>query len=254
MHLGKTFFVSWLMLSVGACDTSRSKAPEPSVSSTEAERQALAPATPKAPSPDPGAAANGAPALTRTFEADAAGLAPAGFSFGRTGNGRPGQWLVRAEPGAPSGGNVLVQMDSDATSFRFPVAVMNDPVVRDVRVSVRCKMLAGKVDQACGLVARYRDEGNYVITRANALENNIRLYTVKSGERDEIASHDVGVTPNVWHEYRLDIRAEHLEVFWDGQRVLDHHDSTFTGPGRTGVWTKADSITYFDDFKVEPLQ
>ena len=59
---------------------------------------------------------------------------------------------------------------------------------------------------------------------------------------------------NAWHECRLDVRGDHLEVFWDSQRVIDHHDGTFAGEGRAGMWTKADSITYFDDLKVEPLQ
>ncbi|HEX6277196.1 MAG TPA: hypothetical protein VFZ53_29345 [Polyangiaceae bacterium] len=148
---------------------------------------------------------------------------------------------------------MLAQLDADDTDFRFPVAVASDPSVRDVRVSVRCKMVSGRVDQACGLVARYADENNYFITRANALENNVRLYTVRSGKRSQLASFDGPITANVWHEYRFDVRGEHLEVYWDGKRVLDHHDGTFTGVGRAGLWTKADSVTYFDDFVVEAL-
>lgn len=191
---------------------------------------------------------------TRSFEDDAPDAAPPGFSFGLTGRGAVGRWTVKAEPGAPSGSNVLAQLDPDKTNFRFPIAVADEPVLKNVRVSVRCKMISGRVDQACGLVARYRDQNNYFITRANALEGNIRLYTIVDGERDEIASHDVEVTANVWHEYRLDVRGDHLEVFWNGQRVIEHHDATFTDAGRAGLWTKADSVTYFDDFKVEPLQ
>jgi hypothetical protein len=148
---------------------------------------------------------------------------------------------------------VLAQLDADDTDNRFPVAVANEPSLRDVRVSVRCKMVSGRVDQACGLVARYRDENNYFITRSNALENNIRLYTVQGGQRHQLASWSGTVTPNAWHEYRLEIRGDHLVVFWDGRKVIDHHDSTFTDAGRVGVWTKADSVTYFDDLRAEPL-
>ena len=114
-------------------------------------------------------------------------------------------------------------------------------------------MLSGRVDQACGLVARYVDENNYLVTRANALENNVRLYTVKDGRRDELASFDATVSPAVWHEYGFDLRGEQLQVFWDGKRVLDHRDSTFTGAGLAGVWTKSDSVTYFDDLVVQSL-
>lgn len=241
-----------LTLVLGACRASSSQAPEGAPSSTA--QTSVAEPAPAAPEPAPSPAPDQAAAKSWSFDEEAADGAPSDFSFGLTGRGALGRWVIKAEPGAPSGSNVLAQLDPDKTSFRFPVAVANEPVLRDVRVSVRCKMVSGRVDQACGLVARYRDQNNYLITRANALEGNIRLYTVKDGERDEVASHDVKVTANVWHEYRLDVRGDHLEVFWDGQRVVDHHDSTFTDAGRAGLWTKADSVTYFDDFKVEPLR
>jgi hypothetical protein len=96
-----------------------------------------------------------------------------------------GRWLVRVMPDAPGGKNVLVQADDDSTRDRYPVAVADEPILRDLRVSVRCKPLAGKVDQACGLVFRYRDENNYYITRANVLEDNVRLYYVKNGKRQQ---------------------------------------------------------------------
>jgi len=164
-----------------------------------------------------------------------------------------GRWVVRAEADAPSKPNVLAQLDADRTDYRFPIAVSAEPGLRDVRVTVRCKAVSGKVDEACGLVARYRDENNYYVTRANALEDNIRLYFVRDGSREQLASWSGKVTPNVWHEYRFELRGDHLEVAWDGQKVLDHHDSTFADAGRAGVWTKADSVTYFDDLKIEAL-
>ncbi|MBI5536490.1 MAG: DUF1080 domain-containing protein [Deltaproteobacteria bacterium] len=126
-----------------------------------------------------------------------------------------------------------------------------EPALRDVRVSVRCKMVSGKVDQACGLVARYRDESNYYVTRANALEDNVRLYVVKDGKRKQLESWSGKVPQNAWHACRFEIRGDHLEVWWNGQKLLDHHDSTFAESGRAGVWTKADSVTYFDDLRIE---
>jgi len=98
------------------------------------------------------------------FDADAANAPPAGFLFGRTGSGRPGNWVIRVESDAPSAPNVLAQIDRDETDYRFPVAVAADPILRDVRLSVKCKPVAGKVDQACGLVFRYRDENSYYLT------------------------------------------------------------------------------------------
>jgi len=190
---------------------------------------------------------------TWDFDMNQVDEAPEGFSFARTGTGRVGRWVVRAEKGAPSGANVLAQLDNDATDFRFPLAVANEPKLRDLRLSVRCKLVTGTVDQACGLVVRYQDENNYYLTRANALEQNVRFYKVVNGNRQQLASWDGSVISGVWHELRVDAQADHFTVFWDGQPALNVRDQAFSTAGNVGVWTKADSVTYFDDLHVEPL-
>jgi hypothetical protein len=187
------------------------------------------------------------------FDGDTPGAPPTGFSFGRTGGGKPGSWIVKADPDAPSKPNVLAQVEADGTDNRFPVAVANEPSLRDVRLSVKCKPMSGSVDQACGLVFRYRDENNYYLTRANALENNVRLYHVKDGQRRQFEGWNGTVTGKAWHELRVDARGDHFEVYWDGKRVIDGHDRTFPDAGKVGVWTKADSVTYFDDLAAAPL-
>jgi hypothetical protein len=185
-----------------------------------------------------------------SFDADRSGEPPSGFSFGRTGSGRVGRWVVRAEKDAPSGTNVLAQVDEDNTSYRFPIAVANEPSLQNLRLSVRCKPISGKVDQACGLVFRYRDENNYYVTRANALEDNIRLYYVLKGKRVQIGTWDGRVTRGSWHELRVDVCGDQIEIYWDGKKVIDARDTTFGDPGKVGAWTKADSATYFDDLTV----
>jgi hypothetical protein len=190
---------------------------------------------------------------TFNFDGDKVGAPPAGFSFGRTGDGRPGRWIVQAAPDAPSKPNVLAQVDTDATDFRFPVAVADGPSLKDLRLSVKCKPVAGEVDQACGLVWRYRDAGNYYVARANADENNVRLYYVKGGRRRQIAGWDGTVQTGVWHTLGVEARADGVVVFFDGRKVMEKKDATFGEAGKVGVWTKADSVTYFDDLTVEPL-
>src|SRR6185503_16885051 len=118
---------------------------------------------------------------TWSFDKDKADATPPGFAFGRTGDGKVGTWVIKAIKDAPSAGNVLAQTDADSTDDRFPVAVGNKPELVDVALSVKCKPVSGKVDQACGLVVRYQDADNYYLTRANALENNVRFYYVKGG-------------------------------------------------------------------------
>ena len=246
-------FLVILAAVIVACKGASTGTPEASAPPKTEPPPTAVPATSSLTASPPAGSPGDTAARTFAFDADAGDKPPAGFAFGRTGSGAPGRWIVKSEAGSPSGANVLAQLDADATSFRFPIAVATAPRASDVRVSVRCKMVSGRVDQVCGLVARYADENNYLITRANALENNIRLYTVKGGRRDQIASADVRVTAGQWHAYRFEARGDRLEVFWDGKRVLEHRDSTFTDAGLSGVWTKADSVPYFDDLAIEAL-
>ena len=191
-------------------------------------------------------------AKTWRFDSDKPEMAPAGFAFGRTGGGREGRWVVRAEKDAPSAPNVLAQVDTDATEYRFPVA-FTGPEMNDLRLSVKCKPVAGKVDQGCGLVFRLKDADNYYLTRANALEDNVRLYHVVKGSRRQFAGWNGKVASGVWHELAVEAQGDHFQVFFNGKKVIDAHDKTFTEAGKIGVWTKADSVIYFDDLSVQPL-
>lgn len=191
-------------------------------------------------------------AETWNFDKEAVNAPPSHFVFGRTGRGAPGRWIVQAVDDAPSPRDVLAQTDADATDYRFPVAVAEEPTLDDVIARVRCKPVSGRVDQACGLVFRYQDENNYYVARANALEGNVNLYYVKDGDRRKIGGWRGPVPSDIWQDLGIEARGDHIVVSFDGNKVVDVHDETFTQPGRVGLWTKADSVTYFDDLTVEP--
>ena len=192
-------------------------------------------------------------AVTWNFDAASAGSQPPGFSFVRTGSGRPGRWVVRPAPDAPSGPNVLAQEDDDPTDYRFPIAVEDSASFKDVNLSVRCKPVDGKVDRACGIVWRYRDENNYYLARANALEDNVRFYYVENGRRREVKGWNGKVTSGAWHELRAEMRGNTVHVYFDGTKVIDASDARFPTAGKVGVWTKADSRTQFDNLTATPL-
>jgi hypothetical protein len=160
---------------------------------------------------------------------------------------------VRAEADAPSAPNVLAQTDADPTDYRFPVAVADAPTARDLELAVRCKQVSGHVDQGCGLVFRFRDFDNYYLTRANALESSVCFYFVKGGRRKSVTCWNGPVKSGVWHDYRVTAQGDHIEISWDGAKVIDRKDTTFTDAGRVGLWTKADSVIEFDDLSVKPL-
>jgi hypothetical protein len=187
-----------------------------------------------------------------SFDKEAGGASPTGFAFGRTGGGAEGKWVVKAEKDAPSPPNVLAQLDADNTDYRFPVA-FTGPELKDLRLSVKCKQVSGKVDQGCGLVFRFKDPDNYYITRANALENNVRLYHVVKGRRIQFAGWNGQVKSGVWHDLAVEAKGDHFQVFFDGKKVMDAHDKTFADAGKVGLWTKADSVIYFDDLTASPL-
>jgi hypothetical protein len=190
---------------------------------------------------------------TWDFQGDAVGTAPAGFSFGRTGQGREGRWVVVLDSTAPAGDHVLAQTDQDDTDYRFPVAVADTPSLKDLRLEVRCKPVSGRTDQACGLVFRYRDPDNYYVARANALEDNVNLYHVVKGQRRQIKGWNGKVSGNAWHTLAVEARGDRLRVFWEGKQIVDVKDDTLGDAGKVGVWTKADSVTYFDALTATPL-
>jgi len=188
---------------------------------------------------------------TFTFDGEPVGGPPKGFEFGRTGGGREGKWIIKADQDAPSPPNVLAQTDTDRTDYRFPVA-FTGPEMKDLRLSVKCKPVSGKVDQGCGLVFRLKDANNYYITRANALEDNVRLYHVVKGKRIQFAGWNGAVKSGVWHDLAVEANGDGFRVFFDGNKVIDAHDKTFPEAGKFGLWTKADSVIYFDDLTVTP--
>src|SRR2546422_530281 len=107
-------------------------------------------------------------------------------------------------------------------------------------------------DQGCGIVWRLKDKDNYYITRANALEDNVHLYHTVNGRRVKFAGWNGKVTSGVWHELAMEMVGNHIQVFFDGNKVIDDHDDTFKDAGKFGVWTKADSIIQFDDLRATP--
>ena len=154
---------------------------------------------------------------------------------------------------------VFAQVSTDRTASRFPLAILDRPDVRDGELSVKFKPVAGKEDQSAGLVFRYRDPNNYYVVRANALEKNVVLYKVQEGRRipltpkgKPVNTYGVAhqVRPNAWNILKVTFKGPSFSVYYDHRRILQLTDWTYTGPGKVGLWTKADSVTYFDNFRL----
>ena len=182
-------------------------------------------------------------AETIDFEQDATGAAPSGWVCGTTGRGSP-HWAVELDASAPSKPNVLKQ-SGNAT---FPYCARMGIAIANGFVEVKFNPLQGREDQAGGLMWRWANGENYYVARANALENNVSIYYTTRGTRHTIKYVDAPVASNQWHTLRAEFDGKRAKIILDGKQYLDVQDEHILGAGAVGVWTKADSVTAFDDF------
>ena len=177
------------------------------------------------------------------FDEAKAGALPPGWTCGVTGRGSP-MWAVARDASAPSQPNVLRQSGAG----RFPWCVKKNVSVADGFVEVKFRPEHGKEDQAGGVVWRWLDGDNYYVARANALENNVSLYYTAGGRRNTLKYVDAPVPSGVWHTLRVEFSGMRIRVILNGHAAIELEDAHITAAGAVGVWTKADSVTAFDDF------
>jgi len=186
------------------------------------------------------------------FDSGPVGRAPSGWTFAVTNSRAASGWEIRKDQTAPTQPYVLAQV-SNGAGDRCPLAIYNDLTLRDGDVSVRIKPVSGREDQAGGLVFRYRDPDNYYLARENALTRNVAVFKVENGQSRQITTaipHDI--SPNTWNILKVSVRGDRFQVYLNHHRILQAWDKTFRGSGKVGLWTMADSVTYFDDFRVYP--
>lgn len=177
------------------------------------------------------------------FDGDPVGSLPAGWTGGFTGTG-DARWSVEADGSAPSRPNVLMQ----SGSATFPWCVKKSVSIADGFVEVKFNPISGNQDQAAGVVWRWQDGDNYYVARANALEDNVSLYYTANGRRNTLKYVDAPVAANTWHLLRVEFIGASIKVVLDGKAYIEFDDRHIAAPGAVGVWTKADSVTAFDDF------
>ena len=200
-----------------------------------------------------------AQAETINFESDSIGPLPSGWTSAMTHSGGPPRWEIVRDDSSPGQPNVLAQLSSDNTRGRYPLAVLNKVSGKNGDLRVKFKAISGEVDASGGLVWRYLNENNYYIVRANVLEDNVVLYKVENGDRSSLAPKgmdpetygvETEVTAQTWHTIRVTFQGPLFTVYFNGEKLFEVEDTTFTAAGKVGLWTKADSVTHFDDFQV----
>jgi hypothetical protein len=193
------------------------------------------------------------------FDSAKPGTLPPGWTAVALRDGAQPRWEVIKDASAPSPPHVFAQISNDTAAGRCPLAILDKTNIKDGDLSVKVKPVGGKEERAGGLVWRYRDPDNYYLVRANALQNTIVLYKVEDGKCTPLASKGAGpgnygvkhpVPANEWSMLKVQFRGPLFSVYFNRRRLFEVQDSTFGQRGKVGLWTKADSVTYFDDFHV----
>jgi hypothetical protein len=185
---------------------------------------------------------------TANFEADAIGAAPKGWIATKTGKG-DSKWTIEQDKTAPS--KVVKQSGRAA----YPLLLKEDTDIKDGFIQIKFKAVAGAEDRAGGVVWRARDANNYYVARANALEDNVVLYKTVEGVRSalDIVGRKGGygvaisVPADAWLTLRVEFKGSRFRVLYNGRQLFEVEDSTFPDAGKVGLWTKADSVTLFDE-------
>ncbi len=187
------------------------------------------------------------------------GEPPAGFAVALTGGGGSANWIVESHQDATTQTNVVVQTTSEDVNYRFPLCVHENFLASDVDLSVRFRSVSGQIDQAAGLVWRYQDADNYYVVRANALEDNVVLYKMEGAKRKDLKpigswlfsyGKKAEVPDGQWSTLRIVSTGKTFAIWLNEVHLFDVEDETFQGAGKVGLWTKADSVTGFDDLNV----
>ena len=180
------------------------------------------------------------------------GHPPLAFTFARTGQGGPSQWIVAADATVPAG-RVIEQTSTDRADYRFPLAIYDAHASVNLAVELRFKAVGGRIDQAAGIAVRLRDPDNYYVVRANALEDNVRFYRVIKGRREQLEGANLKVAANEWHNLGLRAEGDRFTVAYDGKALFTASDRSITEAGKVALWTKSDSVTRFDQIRITAM-
>jgi hypothetical protein len=184
------------------------------------------------------------------FEKYAVGEQPPEFCFDNSREDAPGKWAIADD----EGNHVLAQLDENPARRRYTMAIVKDQPAKHVDMSVRIKAIRGERDQSGGLVWRYKDADTYLVARLDVTEKNVRLFRFWDGNRVQIGvKEDLNLETGNWYTLRVEHRGKEIKVYLDGDIMLIEHDKHFPRPGRFGLWTKAHSVMYFDDFAAKNI-
>ncbi len=195
----------------------------------------------------------GGTAETINFDSARPGYIPSGWSVTSTTDLKPGHWMVQADISAPTRPYVFAQTSSHAGRQDFHLALFDKKVCRDGDLSVDLKLVSGKWEQSAGLIWRFENTANYYFALASADKDRVGIYrkanNVVSLLAHASASHRID--DKEWNLLKVVFRGSHFTLFFGHRKLVEANDGTFSTPGKTGLWTKGDTIASFDNFRID---
>jgi hypothetical protein len=189
-----------------------------------------------------------------SFEKDKVGAVPQGWKLAETrGKGTPATWQVIQDDTAPKGPKVVAITKNENRGSTYNLLMAEKTRYGDLSIRVKVKAVTGKQDQGGGPIWRAQDGDNYYIARWNPLEDNFRLYYVKEGRRIQLGTAEVKTDAKIWHEVKIVHKGKQIAAYFDGKKLIELEDSTFSEAGMVGLWVKADGRTAFDNFSSRPI-
>jgi hypothetical protein len=186
-----------------------------------------------------------------SFDEDVLDKEPRGFYFDTTNDRPAGKWRVITDGDR----RVLAQLDQNRDERRQALAIVQGVEAKDVRLSTRIKIVSGKEEQSGGIVWRYKNSENYLVARIDPEEKNVRLYRMVDGNRVKFGGENYRkLALDRWYTLRIEHRGATIKVYLDDEMLFDERDRHFVKAGKIGLWTKADSVVYFDDLRVKELE
>ncbi len=172
-----------------------------------------------------------------------------------TGKDTTTEWKIMVE----DNNHVLAQVSAPHPNYHFNGIYYRPIEIKNGYLEVKFKAVSGKKDQGGGLIWRFQDPDNYYILRANPLENNVVMYKVIKGKRKDLPLIKKGKTYGIktkplgkrWHVLAIDFHDNIFIAYLDGKKLFEVHNDAIGMAGQVGLWTKADAVTYFDDFTIK---
>ena len=182
------------------------------------------------------------------FDSYQNGTIPQGFSDIST--DKTPSWIIKSESSAPSKPNVLEKLPINDTEDYHIQIIPDSPTSDTANVTMSFKIVSGEKAKSAGMILRFIDEKHYFVLMADSINN--RLSLCKQTPEYLICNYDKPVTiaPGQWHTMKALISSQGIAGTIDGQLLIRSNDHNYV-TGAVGMWTKKDTLAYFDDFKVE---